>query len=80
MLLPDSVYRRIPLIWMIMGVLFFVLAFTAGSDLRLVGVYLLVSFVSIGRSLWLFSARNSITKHSEVVVLTETQKMERRTP
>ena len=80
MLLPDSVYRRIPLIWMIMGVLFFVLAFTAGSDLRLVGVYLLVSFVSIGRSLWLFSARSSVTKHSEVVVLTETQKMERRTP
>jgi nicotinamide riboside transporter PnuC len=80
MLLPDSVYRRIPLIWMIMGVLFIVLAFTAGSDLRLVGVYVLVGFVSIGRSFWLFSARNSVTKHSKVVVLTETQKMERRTP
>lgn len=79
MLLPDSVYRRIPLLWMIMGVLFVVLGFMAGSDLRLVALYLLVGFVSIGRSCWLFSARHSVTRHSEVVVLTETQKLERKT-
>lgn len=78
MLLPDSVYRRIPLIWMIMGVLFLVLGLLAGSDLRLVAAYLLIAFFSIGRSLWLFSARASVTRHHEVVVLTETQKLERK--
>ena len=61
-----------------MGVLFVVLGLMAGSELRLVAGYLLVGFFSIGRSLWLYSARNSVTRHHEVVVLTETQKLERK--
>jgi hypothetical protein len=78
MLLPDSLYRRIPQIWMLMGVFFIIFALMAGPDFRFFGVYLLLGFASIVRSFWVQAARRRIARGREVTVLTETQKLDRR--
>lgn len=78
MLLPDHVYRRIPTFWMIMGVLFLVFGLMAGPDFRFFSAYMLLGFVCMGRSAWLHQARQRVARRSEVSVLTETQKMERK--
>jgi hypothetical protein len=78
MLLPDHIYRRVPFFWMLMGILSIVLGILARPDLPRVGAYVLLGFVSIGRSLWLYQARQRVARHGEVTVLTETQKLDRR--
>lgn len=78
MLLPDHIYRRIPLFWMIMGVLFLVFGLMAGPDFRFFSAYILLGFLSLGRSVWLYQVRQRVARRSEVTVLTETQKLERR--
>ncbi len=78
MLLPDHIYRRIPLFWMIMGVLFLVFGLMAGPDFRFFSAYMLLGLLSLGRSLWLYQARQRVARRSEVAVLTETQRMERK--
>ncbi len=78
MLLPDKLYRHIPQFWMLMGVLFFVFALMTGPDIRFFGTYILMGFVSIGRSVWLYAARRRVARGREVTVLTETQKLDRR--
>ncbi|MEK6249254.1 MAG: hypothetical protein N2C12_13815 [Planctomycetales bacterium] len=78
MLLPDHIYRRIPLFWMIMGVLFLVFGLMAGPDFRYFSAYILLGLVSTGRSIWLYQARQRVARRPEVTVLTETQKMERK--
>lgn len=78
MLLPDHIYRRIPQIWMIMGVLFLVFGLIAGPDFRYFSAYMLLGLVCVGRSFWLHQARQRVTRRREVTVLTDTQKMERK--
>jgi hypothetical protein len=77
MLLPDHIYRRIPHLWLIMGILFLVFGLMAGPDFRLFGVYMLMGVASIIRSIWLFQARQRVARRREVSVLTATQRMER---
>jgi len=77
MLLPDHIYRRIPHLWMIMGILFLVFGLMAGPDFRFFGAYMLMGVASIIRSIWLFQARQRVARHREVNVLTATQRMER---
>jgi len=77
MLLPDHIYRRIPHLWLIMGILFLVFGLMAGPDFRFFGVYMLMGVASIIRSIWLFQARQRVARRREVSVLTATQRMER---
>jgi hypothetical protein len=77
MLLPDHIYRRIPHFWLIMGLLFLVFGLMAGSDFRVFGAYILLGLASIGRSIWLFQARQRVARRSEVTVLSATQRIER---
>jgi len=77
MLLPDHIYRRIPHLWMIMGILFLVFGLMAGPDFRFFGAYMLMGVASIIRSIWLFQARQRVARRREVNVLTATQRMER---
>ncbi|NQV86405.1 MAG: hypothetical protein HQ492_04945 [Woeseiaceae bacterium] len=77
MLLPDQIYRRIPHAWLLMGLLLLIFGSTAGPDIRYVVAYLLLGIASIGRSVWLFQARQRVTRRAEVTVLTATQRMER---
>ena len=78
MLLPDHIYRRIPLFWMIMGALFLVFGLMAGPDFRFFSAYMVAGLVCLVRSTWLYQARQRVARRPEVIVLTETQKMERR--
>jgi hypothetical protein len=77
MLLPDHIYRRVPHFWLIMGILFLVFGLMAGPDFRFFGAYILLGLVSIGRSIWLFQARQRVARRSEVSVLSATQRIER---
>ena len=79
MLLPDHLYRRIPQLWMLMGVLFLVLGLMAGPDFRFFGAYILLGLVSLGRAFWIKAARQRIARGREVTVLTETQRLDRKT-
>ncbi len=78
MLLPDHLYRRVPLFWMIMGVLLVIFGLIAVPDFRLFSAYMLLGLTCLGRSIWLYQARQRVARHSEVTVLTDTQKMEHR--
>jgi hypothetical protein len=77
MLLPDNIYKRIPQIWLFMGIMFLLFGLIAGSDFRYFGAYMLLGLVSIVRSIWLYSVRQRVVRRAEVTVLTETQKMDR---
>ncbi len=77
MLLPDSVYRRLPQLWAIMGVLLVIFAIIAMPDYRLFAAYMLVGIISLGRSVWIHQARQRVVRRGEVTVLTDTQKIER---
>jgi len=78
MLLPDHIYRRIPLFWMLMGVLLLVFGIIAGPEFRYFPAYILLGFVCLGRSIWLYQARQRVVRRPEVTVLTETQRLERK--
>ncbi len=78
MLLPDNIYKRIPQIWLFMGIMFLLFGLIAGSDFRYFGAYMLLGLVSIIRSMWLYSVRQRVVRRAEVTVLTETQKMDRK--
>jgi hypothetical protein len=62
---------------MIMGILFLLFALMAGTDFRFFGAYMLLGLVSLARSAWLYQARRRVTRRSEVIVLSATQKLER---
>lgn len=78
MLLPDNLYRRIPQLWMLMGVLFLVLALINGTSFRYFGAYILLGLISLGRAFWINAARQRIARGREVTVLTETQRLDRK--
>lgn len=78
MLLPDHIYRRIPSLWMIMGVLFLIFGLMAGPDFRFFSAYMLLGIVCLGRSIWLYQARQRVARRHEVSVLTQTQRMDRK--
>jgi O-antigen/teichoic acid export membrane protein len=78
MLLPDHVYRRIPKLLFVMGIFFLILGLLAGPDFEYFGAYIALGFVSIGRSIWVSIARRRVVRHSEVAVLTATQRIKRR--
>lgn len=77
MLLPDHIYRRIPHLWLIMGILLLVFGLMAGPDFRFFGAYMVLGLASIVRSVWVFQARQRIARRREVMILTATQKIER---
>jgi len=63
-----------------MGILFLVFGLMAGPDFRFFAAYMLLGVVSIGRSLWLYQARQRVARRSEVSVLSATQRMDRNDP
>lgn len=77
MLLPDTVYRRVPHFWLLMGLFLVFYALLAWPDVWYFLGYLLLGLVSTARALWLFQARKRVVRRAEVTVLTATQKIER---
>ena len=66
MLLPDSLYRRTPKLWMLVGIFFLLIAFGVGSSFHLFPVYLGVGIFSVARSIWVYMARWKHHKRNEL--------------
>jgi len=77
MLLPDSLYRRVPHFWLLMGCFLIFYSLVAWPDPRYFFGCLFLGIVSIARASWLFQARRRVVRRAEVTVLTATQKLER---
>ena len=77
MRLPDSIYRRLPQLWTIMGVFLLIFGIIALPDFKLFAAYMVLGIISLGRSVWIHQARQRVVRRSEVTVLTDTQKIER---
>ena len=53
MLVPDSLYARIPQIWLSIGLLFLFIGLAADPDFRLLYAYLLLGQVCLLRALYI---------------------------
>lgn len=79
MLLPDTIYRHIPILWLLMGFFLVFYSLVAWPNELRFAAYLFLGLGSIARSIWLFQARKRVVRHAEVTVLTATQKIDRLT-
>lgn len=75
MLVSDSVYQRIPKIWLSIGILFLLLGLVAGPDFKYFYAYLLLSAACIARSLQIRYYRQKYNRRRTIAVLTETQQI-----
>jgi hypothetical protein len=62
MLLPESVYNRIPQIWILMGLMFFACGLYLGFEYKMVFAYLGMGAVSVLRGIWIYNARSEVQK------------------
>jgi len=77
MLLPDNIYQKIPRFWMVLGIMFVMLALVTGPSYDLFPIYLGVGFLCIGRSLWIYQARWKYFLKNEVKSMRSTQIIDR---
>ena len=77
MLLPESLYRRVPHFWLLMGFFLIFYSLVAWPDVRYFLGYLVLGLISVARAFWVFQARKRVVRRAEVTVLTATQKIER---
>jgi hypothetical protein len=80
MIVSDGVYYRIPKFWLIIGILFLLLALVGGSDFRFFYACLLLSVLCIARSFQIHQNRRKLSRRNRVTLLTDTQKIERGVP
>lgn len=81
MLVSNSVYQRIPKIWLSIGILFLLLALVAGPDFKYFYAYLLLSAACIVRSLQIRYYRQKYSRRRKITLLTETQQIHsKKTP
>ena len=77
MLLPDNIYRRIPLYWMVLGILFLFLGAIVGTSYTLFPLYIGAGFLCIARSLWIYQARWKYFRRNEFRTMSSTQIIDR---
>lgn len=75
MLVSDSVYQRIPKIWLSIGILFLLLGLLAGPDFKYFYAYLLLSAACIVRSMQIRYYRQKMNRRRKIAILTETQQI-----
>ena len=78
MLLSDGVYKRIPLFWMVIGILFLFLGLSAGSQFRLFPAYLALGVLCVSRSIWIYQARWQHHRKNQMNILRSTQIIDRK--
>ena len=71
MLLPESVYNRIPQIWILMGLMFFACGLYLGFEYKMVFAYLGMGAVSVLRGIWIYNARSEVQKQRHLDNLQE---------
>lgn len=72
MLLPDGLYRRIPLFWTLLGFLFLFLGLSGGEDLPYFWAYIGIAALCIVRGIWVYQARWKVLKRNDVAITRET--------
>ena len=78
MLLSDGVYKRVPLFWTVIGILFLFLGLSAGSGLSLFPAYLALGTLCIARGIWIYQARWRHHHKNQVNILRSTQIIDRK--
>jgi hypothetical protein len=73
MLVPDTVYARIPLLWMVLGILFMFLGAIVGTAYTLFPLYIGAGFLCIARSLSIYQARWKYFRKNELRKMRSTQ-------
>ncbi len=71
MFLPDSIYNRIPQIWILMGLMFLACGLYLGFEYQMVYAYLGMGAVSLLRGIWIYNARSEIQKQRHLDNLQE---------
>ena len=79
MLVPDNVYKRIPLLWMVLGILLMFLSAIVGTRYTLFPLYVGAGFLCIARSLWIYQARWKYFRKNELRKMGSTQIIDRAT-
>lgn len=69
MLLPDSLYRRTPQLWMLVGIVFLLLASAVGSQFSLFPVYIAFGVLGIVRSIWVYQARWKVSHKNRISIV-----------
>lgn len=77
MLLPDGIYKRIPLFWMTGGIMFLLLGLGAGPEVDFFFAYLLLGAGCVARSLWIYQARWKFFRKNEIKTMKSTQIIDR---
>jgi len=77
MIVSDGVYKRIPQIWLVMGIIFLLLGLAAGPNIEHFYAYPVLGAVCIARSLQIYQFRRNLGRRNRMTVLTETQKINR---
>lgn len=73
MLLPDGIYQRIPLFWLLGGLLFLLLGLSGGRELDFYYAYLVLGMLCIWRGVWIYQARWKRHRRNQVSILKSTQ-------
>lgn len=66
MLLPDGLYKRIPLLWMTGGIMFLLLGLGAGPEVDFFFAYLLLGAGCVARAMWIYQARWKFYQRNKV--------------
>jgi len=72
MLLSEGVYKRIPLFWMIVGLLFLLLGWSGAMESRVSLAYVALAILCIGRSIWIYQARWKYHRRNQVSIVRDT--------
>ena len=80
MIVSDRVYNSIPKIWLFVGILFLLLALATGPDFRYFYAHLSLSAICIVRAFQIYQRRRKFSRRNQIMVLVETQRIERDTP
>lgn len=78
MLLSDGIYKRVPLFWMIIGILFLLLGMSAGPSFSMFPAYLALGVLCVSRSIWIYQARWRHHRRNQVNILRSTQIIDRK--
>ena len=77
MLVSDSVYKRIPQFWMLIGILFLLFGASAGTEVDFLPAYLVLGVLCVARSVWIYQARWQYHRKNQVSIMHSTMIIDR---
>ncbi len=71
MFLPESIYNRIPQVWILMGLMFFSCGLYLGFEYKMIWIYLVMGTISLLRGIWVYNVRSEIQRQQHLEFLRE---------